>query len=121
MKLCISFGFLALKYFIYSALISIAGIFIIFYNDYYDKENNILNKNNLLDLFCYYIGFLLNFIPELINHKNTKTEKEPRISDLKTKKTKSIEYIYNNPYNEYLSTKDIIKFIFICLILLLAI
>ena len=120
MKLCISFGFLALKYFIYSALISIAGIFIIFYNDYYDKENNILNKNNLLDLFCYYIGFLLNFIPELINRKNTKTEKKHRINDLKVKKTKSIEYIYNNPYNEYLSTKDIIKFIFICLILLLA-
>ena len=120
MKLYISFGNLNLKYFIYSALFSIVGIFIIFYNDYYDKENNILNKNNVLDLFCYYIGYLLNFIPEWINQKNSKTEKKPKISDLKERETKPIEYIYNDPNNEYLSTKDIIKFVFICLILLLA-
>jgi len=120
MKLYISFGNLNLKYFIYSALFSIVGIFIIFYNDYYDKENNILNKNNFLDLFCYYIGYLLNFIPERITQQNSKREEKPRINDLKEPKTKAIEYIYNNPYYKYLSTKDIIKFVFICFILLLA-
>ena len=39
---------------------------------------------------------------------------------MKEENNNSIEYIYNNPNEKYLSLKDILKFFFICLILLLA-
>ena len=70
-------------------------------------------------MLLYWI--FIKFYSMVINKKNLNTGKKPRINDLKEEqKTKSIEYIYNNPYNEYLSTKDIIKFFILCLILLLA-
>jgi len=39
---------------------------------------------------------------------------------LEKENTDSFEYIYNNPNENYLSAKEILKFLFICLILLLA-
>jgi len=119
MKFFISFGAFDLKYLTYYIFFGIFDIYIIFYIDYFDERNNMIIKHKLLDSLCYYIGYLLNFIPTWINHKNSKTQKEPIINGLKEGKMKSIEYIYNNPYNGYLSAKDIIKFVFICLLLLL--
>ena len=90
-----SFGRLDLKYFIYCILYAILEIYINCFI-YDGKENeNILHKHKLLDSFCFYIGYLLNIIPAMIN------------------------YIYNKPFEKKLSGKDIIKFLFICFILLL--
>ena len=118
MKFCISFGKFELKYFFYCVLFSIIEI-CIYYFVYKDKDS-IINKHCLFHSFCYFLGYLLNFIPAWISHTKTK-EKEKHITNkLKEEKFQSIEYIYNEPYEKYLSTKDILIFFFICLILLFA-
>jgi hypothetical protein len=88
----------------------------------YDRRNiNIINKHLFLDPLCYYAGFLLNIIPALIAYKFSKTEnKKPKTSKLLKENTSSIEYIYNNPYDQYLSTKEFTKFIIVCIFFLLA-
>ena len=75
---------------------------------------------------CTPCGFLLNIIPALISKKCQKSEiKKPLENKLIEEKEKEkeninfIEYIYNNPYDKYLSTKDFIKFIIICIFLFL--
>ena len=120
MKLCISFGKFELKYFFYCFLIFLLEICIYFF--VYNDKNNIINKHCQLHTFCFFLGYLLNFIPTWISHIKTKEkEKEkPKINKLEEEDNNSIEYIYNKPYEEYLSLKDILKFFFICLILLLA-
>ena len=86
---------------------------------YKEDQNNIFDKHLLLDPLCYYVGFLLNIIPALISYKCSRTKKERmRVNKLKEENIQSIEYIYNNPYDQYLSTKDFIKFIIVCLFLL---
>jgi hypothetical protein len=72
-----------------------------------------------LDPFCYYAGFLFNIFLVLINNKFSKTKREIAANTLKEENTNRIEYVYNNPYEKYLSTKDIIKFFGMCLCLLL--
>jgi len=86
---------------------------------YNDKES-IINQHCLLHSFCYFLGYLLNFIPTLISYIKTKEKEKPIINKLKEKNNNSIEYIYNNPNEKYLSIKDILKFFLICNILLLA-
>jgi hypothetical protein len=92
------------------------------YNEDGDTENiNIINKHLFLDPLCYYAGFLLNIIPALIAYKFSKTEnKKPKTSKLLEENASSIEYIYNNPYDQYLSTKEFTKFIIVCIFFLLA-
>ena len=92
MKFCISFGKFELKYFFYCVLFFIIEIFIYFF--VYNDNDSIINKHYLLHSFCYFLGFLLNFILIWISQ-----EEKPIINK---------------------STKDILKFFFICLILLLA-
>ena len=117
MKCCISFGKFELKYFFYCVLFFIIEICIYFvYND----KDSIIKQHCLLHSFCYFLGYLLNFIPTWIIHIKTKEKGKPLINKLKEKNNNSIEYIFNNPNEEYLSIKDILKFFFICLILLLA-
>ena len=124
MKFCFSFGMFDIKYFIYCFLFLTLDIYIMFfiYNEYGDTENiNIINKHLFLDPLCYYAGFLLNIIPALIAYKFSKTEnKKPKTSKLLEENASSIEYIYNNPYDQYLSTKEFTKFIIVCIFFLLA-
>jgi len=75
----------------------------IYYDVYYNK---IFQKHKMLDSFCFFLGYLLNFIPTWINNNIT--------NELRELYPKS-----NKPYDKYLSTKDIIKFCGICLMLLL--
>ena len=124
-----------IKYFIYCFLFLTLDIYIIFfiYNEdegenedeskgKNDRRNiNIINKHLFLDPLCYYAGFLLNIIPALIAYKYSKTEnKKPKTSKLLEENASSIEYIYNNPYDQYLSTKEFTKFIIVCIFFLLA-
>ena len=120
MKFCFSFGMFDIKFAFYCTLVAVLDLYInlFIYKEDEDQEN-IFDKHLLLDPLCFYVGFLLNIIPALISYKYSKTEKEkPKANKLKEENTKSIEYIYNNPYDQYLSTKDFIKFIIVCLFLL---
>ena len=91
-----------------------------YYFIYYDK-NNIINEHYHFHSFCFFFGYLLNIIPAWISHaKSKEKEKENLITNESEEESiRSIEYIYNKPYEKYLSTRDILKFLFICLILLL--
>ena len=119
MKLCISFGKFELKYFFYCALLVIIYLYIYFFMYYIG--GNILYYNLLFHSSCFFLGYLLNIIPTLISYIKSKEKgKENHLSNkFKEENTLSIEYIYNKPYEKYLSSKDILKFFFICLILLL--
>ena len=118
MKFCISFGKFELKFFFYCVFIVITKFFL-YYVTCYEKEN-INDEHCLMDEFCFFLGYLLNFIPAWISHIKSKEKEKPIINKLKEENKKSIEYIYNKPYESYLSIKDIIKFLFICLILIIA-
>ena len=128
MKLCISFGKVELKYFIYCFLFIILQLYL-FYFIYYEKEEeeeekekeeNIVNEHCLMHSFCFFLGYLLNIIPVWISHIYSKEkEKKPLANESDEASNHSIEYIYNNPNEKYLSTKDILIFLFICLILLI--
>ena len=116
MRFCISFGRIDLKYLIYCILYLIMKI--IFYLAFYYEESNIIYSHNFLESSCIFLGYLLNFFPGWISNRNSKAKKKPITNGLKKEKKQSFEYIYNKPYNEYLSTKEIIKFFFISLFLL---
>ena len=121
MKFCISFGKIELKYFFYCFLSVILYIYI-YYFIVDSKENNIINEHELLYSFCYYLGYLLNFIPVWIIQIKSKKEEGPKNNKMKERETQSshsIEYIYSNPYDKNLSKKNILKFLFMCFILLL--
>ena len=121
MKFCLFLGTFDIKFLFICLLAGILEIYInLFIYGEVDGNENIFDYRLLLDPLCYYVGFLLNIIPALINNKCSKTKKEKPIENkLKEENTQSIEYIYNNPYNIYLSKKDFIKFLFICFFLLL--
>ena len=117
MKLCISLGKFELKYFFYCTLFVVLEICIYYFTYFY--EETLINKNPLMHSFCFFLGYLLNFIPTLISH--IKEKEKPIINKFKEEENNnSIEYIYNKPYEKYLSIKDILKFCFICLFLLIA-
>ena len=91
-----------------------------YYFIYYDK-NNIINEHYHFHSFCFFLGYLLNIIPAWIIHKQSKEKEKPLTNKLNEENNYSIEYIYNEPNKEILTNKDILKFLFICLILLLQI
>ena len=117
MKYCISFGNFEIKYFFYCALFIILEICMNYFI-YYEK-NNIIIDHYLLQSFCFFLGYLLNIIPAWIIHKQSKEKEKPLTNKLNEENNYSIEYIYNEPNKEILTNKDILKFLFICLILLL--
>jgi len=119
MKFCISFGKFELKYFFYCILFIILEITINYFV-YYDEEENIINEHCLLHSFCFFLGYLLNFIPTWIFHIKSNEKEKPITNKLNEENSHSIEYIYNQPYEKYLTTKDILKFLLICFIILLA-
>ena len=117
MKFCISFGKFEIKYFFYCVLLVIIEM----YNNFiiYDEDKvKIINDHNLLDTFCFFLGYLLNIIITWIIHLYSK--EKPLKKQLKEENNHLIEYIYNNPYEESFSIKEILKFLFICLILLIS-
>jgi hypothetical protein len=120
MKFCISFGKFELKYFFYCVLLSILELYIHFFFYYKEEEETIISEHCLMYLFCFFLGYLFNIIPNWISHIKSKEKEKPITNKLNEKRNNSIEYIYNKQDEKYLSAKDIIKFLFICHILLLA-
>jgi hypothetical protein len=127
MRCFISFGVFSCKYFIYCALFAIFELFIAYFivysydkndkngeNGENDKNANIFKNHKLFNSFCFFLGYLLNIIPEKISNKKSKLKKSTIGNGLDS--INSIKYIYNKP-DIYLSTKDIIKFIALCLML----
>ena len=106
MKFCISFGNFELKYLFYCILLLIIQIYIFLFIS--DEGNSLISKHLLLKLFFMFLGYLLNFIPLLISHKISKSKE--KTNKLIEENTQSIEYIYNKPYEKYLSKKDLLKF-----------
>jgi hypothetical protein len=117
MKFCISFGKLQLKYFFYCFSIVIIEYA---YHFIYYNGGKVLDDNLLFNSSCFFLGYILNIIPVWIIHIKSKGKKNPIKNKLKEENTQSIEYIYNKPYKEYLSKKEILQFLFLCLIILLA-
>jgi len=117
MKFCISFGIFDLKYFLYFTLYAIFEIIIILF--VYKDGNNIIDKHPFLNSLYLFVGYLLNFFPGWLNYERSKTKEKPIINEKKEENNESIKYIYKNPYVKLLSNKDILKVLFICMILLL--
>ena len=117
MRICISFGVFKLKYLIYCILFAFLEIYIMLFIYFFDKKSEkIFQNHKLLDSFCFVLGYFLNFIPTWISYKISKTREGNGLVD---QKNKSIEYIYNNPNDRHLSKIDKIKFLGMCLMLLL--
>ena len=115
MKFCISLGNFELKYFFYCFLFVILSLFM-YYFIYCDHEN-IIKEHYLLHSFCFFLGYLLNIIPFWISHKKSKGKEKPLTNKLNKENSYSIDYIYNEPNENNLPKKEILKILFICLIL----
>ena len=81
MKFCISLGTIELKYIIYCFLSVILYIYI-YYCIVDSKEKNIINEHELLYSFCYFLGYLLNVIPEWIVDIKSETKERPKINKI---------------------------------------
>jgi len=122
MKLCISLSMFNSKCFFYYVLFAIFQIYkyLVFYydenrennakNENDKKKGNILDNNKLFHSFCFFLGYLLNIFPSLINQRNLKTHEDFIINESKGERSQSIKYIYNKSFVKNLSTKDIIIF-----------
>jgi hypothetical protein len=75
----------------------------------------ILEDHLLLNSSCLFLGYLLNIIPVWIRHIKSKKKENSKINKLKEENTQSIEYIFNKPDKNYLSSKEILIFCFISL------
>ena len=118
MKFCISFGKFELKYFFYSFFFIIILIYMIIF--VYYNEVKITHEHLIFYLFFFFLGYLLNIIPTWISHIKSKEKEKLTTNKLEKENVLPFEYIYNKPYEKYLSKKDILKFFFVSLILLLA-
>jgi len=100
----IFFGMLDLKYFSYCVLFSIVEIYISLF--IYYKDNNIFKEHNLLESSCFFLGYLLNFIPSWLSNKKSKAKEKPIINGKKEENSQSIKYkyIYNNYNYKFLSS-----------------
>ena len=102
MGFCISFGMFDFKLFFYCFLFFILEIFNYFFfksnndNTTIDNEDNknLLQNHKIMLLFCFYLGYLLNIIPELITRKKS------------------------DQNDKFLSIKDIINSILVCLMMI---
>ena len=97
MKFCISFSLVELKYIYYCFFLFIMESFIYYF--FFDDKDCIIKQHYLLQSFCRYLGYLLNFIPAWIVHMKINIEEKPIINK---------------------SIKDFLIFFFICIIVLLA-
>ena len=118
MNSCIFCDKFELKYFFYCVLHVIVQIYFTYF--IYLNDLEIITEHNLLYSFCFFFGYLLNIIPAWISHKLSKGKENLITNKLEKENIHSIEYIYNRPYEKYLPKKEILNFLLICLILLLA-
>jgi hypothetical protein len=111
MKVCISFGFFNLEFTISLIIYVFCYLYEIFIvDDFFESSNS-----KLLDPLLYYFGHILCFIPVLIENKiSKKTERTG--NQLEGINNSFIDYIYNNPYERNLETRDIFFILFICLL-----
>jgi len=72
-------GTIELKYIIYCFLSVILYIYI-YYCIVDSKEKNIITEHELLYSFCYFLGYLLNVIPEWIVDIKSETKERPKIN-----------------------------------------
>ena len=114
MKFCISLGFFELKYLFYCLLILIISLYISYFI-YTDKEI-LICEHLILESLCFFLGYLLNFIPFWISHIMSNDKKKSIINKLIKKNTQFIKYVYYKPKEEYLSIKDFIKIFFISIV-----
>jgi len=92
MKLCISLGMFHLKCLFYYVLFA---IFRIYKNVivYYDVNNKgILYNNVLFFSFCYFLGYLLNIFPALINQRNSEANENLIANGYGRENPQSIKY-----------------------------
>ena len=106
----ISFAALNCEY----TIISVLYIIIYIYDNIFVEFSDKYEKSNLLDLVLFYIGNILCFFPTLFL-KDIQNSKTKDISE----DNKLIDFIYNAPYEENLTRKDIIMIVIVSLILLL--
>ena len=108
-------------YFVFNYRNIFYGKSILFIYNGYDnnnKDKNIITNHSLLDSSCFFLGYLLNIIPEWFTQKESKEKSEScELKGKNNKNSNSIEYIYNKGYNECLSLKENLKFFFISLFL----
>ena len=121
MKLCISLSMFNSKCLVYYFIFAIFQIYkyLVFYYDESNENNgndekngDILDNNKLFHSFCFFLGYLLNIFPSLINQRNSKTHEDFIINESKGERSQSIKYIYSKTFVKNLSTKDIIIFFF---------
>ena len=104
MKKYISFGKLKKKYII---IILLYTVFFV-YKNCLIKKTEIYKNSKLLDPLLYYIGNILCIFPLLFIKKNFKKQNVSLKNKLDGEHKGIITYIYNNPYEKYLTAKEII-------------
>ena len=117
MRRCISFGLCKCEY---MTMMTIYTIIILFQNIALDNFSKKYKNSKMLDSLLYYIGCSLCLFPLLFKKKFCKSNQ--KIDSIKKKSEETdkgiIEYIYNNPYDKYLTTKDLIMTIIVSLLIL---
>ena len=117
MRRCISFGLCKCEY---MTMMTIYTIIILFQNIVLDNFSKKYKNSKMLDSLLYYIGCSLCLFPLLFKKKFCKSNQ--KIDSIKKKSEETdkgiIEYIYNNPYDKYLTTKDLIMTIIVSLLIL---
>ena len=116
MKRFISFGICNPQYMI----MLIIFIFILIFEDVFVEQCDKNKKSKLLDPLLYYIGCILCLFPLLIKKKISKSDNKNNLLKNRSEETNKgiIEYIYNNPYEQYLTSKDLIMVIIVSLLIL---
>ena len=114
MKKIISFGFINLEYGISLLLYALLYAYELFFV----KKCETYKKKKLLEPLLYYFGNIFCFIPMLIIQNNSKMTNINQKVEMKRRKVKIIEYIYQNP-NRRLEKKDIVFIAIISLLLII--
>jgi len=86
MKFCISFGMFNSNCLLYYALFVILQIYNNIVVSYDENNRDILKENKLFHSFCYFLGYLLNIFPALINQRNSE------INEYEGENPQSIKY-----------------------------
>ena len=83
-------------------------------------ESEKYNNCKLLDPLLFNIGNILCFFPVLIQKAISKNKKNILQKTNKLEETHKgiITYIYNNPYETYITTKDLIRIVFVTILIL---
>ena len=114
MKKYVSFGKLKSEYVIMIIIYFLIFVFQNYSMDYSEKYKN----SNLLDPLLFYFGNILCIFPPLLLKKNSKSQNVSLKNKLDEEHKGIITYIYNNPYEKYLTTKDIIMIVIVSILIM---